>query len=81
MLWQGGRVRPREIDSAAAEFSSAALSLPAGIITTDDCSWRRILEHWPEPLASITDAGDPLHNPVLRVPSEELRGNAGVFAG
>lgn len=33
----------------------ATLTYP-GVITTDDCSWLRILDHWPEPLASITDA-------------------------
>ena len=27
-----------------------------GVIITDDCSWLRILDNWPEPLASITDA-------------------------
>lgn len=33
----------------------ATLTYP-GVIVTDDCSWLRILDHWPEPLASITDA-------------------------
>lgn len=38
-----------------ADAIRATLTYP-GVITADDCSWRRILEHWPEPLASITDA-------------------------
>ncbi|MDP9190361.1 MAG: PIN domain-containing protein [Acidobacteriota bacterium] len=38
-----------------ADAIRATLTYP-GVITTDDCSWRRILEHWPAPLASITDA-------------------------
>ena len=38
-----------------ADALRATLTYP-GVITTDDCSWRRILEHWPEPLTSITDA-------------------------
>jgi predicted nucleic acid-binding protein len=38
-----------------ADAIRATLTYP-GVITTDDCSWRRILEHWPEALASITDA-------------------------
>jgi predicted nucleic acid-binding protein len=33
----------------------ATLTYP-GVIVTDDCSWIRILDHWPEPLSSITDA-------------------------
>jgi len=27
-----------------------------GVIVTDDCSWNHILEHWPDPFASLTDA-------------------------
>ena len=37
-----------------ADALRATLTYPG--VTTDDCSWRRILEHWPEPLTSITDA-------------------------
>jgi predicted nucleic acid-binding protein len=33
----------------------ATLTFP-GVIVTDDCSWRRILDNWPELLASITDS-------------------------
>ena len=33
----------------------AMLTYP-GVIITDDCSWLRILDNWPEPIASITDA-------------------------
>lgn len=44
-------VPPRTI----AEAIRATLTYP-GVITTDDCSWLRILDHWPEPLRSITDA-------------------------
>ena len=33
----------------------ATLAYP-GVIITDDCSWNRVLEYWPDPLASITDA-------------------------
>jgi predicted nucleic acid-binding protein len=33
----------------------ATLTYP-GVIVTDDCSWIRILDHWPDPLSSITDA-------------------------
>ena len=33
----------------------ATLAYP-GVIITDDCSWIRVLEYWPDPLASITDA-------------------------
>jgi predicted nucleic acid-binding protein len=33
----------------------ATLTYP-GVIVTDDCSWLRVLDHWPEPLTSITDA-------------------------
>lgn len=39
-----------------AEAIRATLTYP-GVITTDDCSWLRVLQHWPEPLTSITDAG------------------------
>jgi predicted nucleic acid-binding protein len=38
-----------------ADAIRATLAYP-GVITADDCSWRRILELWPQPLASITDA-------------------------
>jgi len=39
-----------------ADAIRATLTYP-GVITTDDCSWLRVLQHWPEPLTSITDAG------------------------
>jgi len=39
-----------------ADAIRATLTYP-GVIVTDDCSWLRVLDHWPEPLASITDAG------------------------
>ena len=39
-----------------ADAIRATLTYP-GVIATDDCSWQRVLEHWPEPLSSITDAG------------------------
>lgn len=38
-----------------ADAIRATLTYP-GVIITDDCSWLRVLEHWPETLASITDA-------------------------
>lgn len=38
-----------------AEAIRATLTFP-GVIVTDDCSWLRVLDNWPEPLASITDA-------------------------
>jgi predicted nucleic-acid-binding protein len=38
-----------------AEAIRATLTYP-GVIITDDCSWLRILDNWPERLASITDA-------------------------
>jgi predicted nucleic acid-binding protein len=38
-----------------ADAIRATLTYP-GVIVTDDCSWRRVLDHWPEPFASITDA-------------------------
>lgn len=44
-------VPPRKI----ADAIRATLTYP-GVIITDDCSWLRVLDHWPEPLASITDA-------------------------
>lgn len=33
----------------------ATLTYP-GVVVKDDCSWSRVLDLWPEPLASITDA-------------------------
>lgn len=39
-----------------ADAMRATLTYP-GVIVTDDCSWRRLLDHWPAPLPSITDAG------------------------
>lgn len=33
----------------------ATLTFP-GVIIRDDCSWLRVLDNWPDPLASITDA-------------------------
>lgn len=39
-----------------ADAIRATLTYP-GVITTDDCSWRRVLDHWPESLPSITDSG------------------------
>jgi len=41
--------------SKVADIIRATLTYP-GVILTDDCSWRRILDNWPEPFASITDA-------------------------
>lgn len=38
-----------------ADVIRATLTYP-GVIITDDCSWLRVLDNWPEPLASITDA-------------------------
>jgi len=38
-----------------ADAIRATLTFP-GVIIIDDCSWLRVLDHWPEPLASITDA-------------------------
>ena len=38
-----------------ADAIRATLTYP-GVIVTDGCSWLRVLDHWPEPLASITDA-------------------------
>ena len=38
-----------------ADAIRATLTYP-GVIITDDCSWLRVLDHWPDPLASITDA-------------------------
>jgi len=38
-----------------ADAIRATLTYP-GVIVTDDCSWLRVLDRWPEPLASITDA-------------------------
>ena len=38
-----------------ADAIRATLTYP-GVIVTDDCSWQRVLDQWPEPLASITDA-------------------------
>ena len=38
-----------------AAIIRATLAYP-GVIITDDCSWNRVLEYWPDPLASITDA-------------------------
>ena len=38
-----------------ADAIRAVLTFP-GVIITDDCSWRRVLDNWPEPLVSITDA-------------------------
>jgi predicted nucleic acid-binding protein len=37
-----------------ADAIRATLTYP-GVTVTDDCSWLRVLDHWPEPLASITD--------------------------
>lgn len=39
-----------------ADAIRATLTYP-GVIVTDDCSWPRVLDHWPEPLTSITDSG------------------------
>lgn len=38
-----------------ADAVRATLTYP-GVIVTDDCSWSRVLDQWPEPLASIADA-------------------------
>lgn len=38
-----------------ADAIRATLVYP-GVIITDDCSWLRILDAWPAPLDSITDA-------------------------
>jgi len=38
-----------------ADAIRATLTYP-GVNVTDDCSWPRVLDHWPEPLTSITDA-------------------------
>lgn len=38
-----------------ADAIRATLAYP-GVIVTDDCSWLRVLDQWPEPLTSITDA-------------------------
>ena len=38
-----------------ADAIQATLTYP-GLIITDDCSWLRILDKWPKPFASITDA-------------------------
>lgn len=38
-----------------ADAIRATLTYP-GVVVTDDCSWQRVLDHWPEPLGSITDA-------------------------
>jgi predicted nucleic acid-binding protein len=38
-----------------ADAIRATLTYP-GVIITDDCSWLRVLDNWPKPLASITDA-------------------------
>jgi predicted nucleic acid-binding protein len=45
------RVPPKTI----ADAIRATLTYP-GVIVTDDCSWLRVLNNWPEPLDSITDA-------------------------
>jgi len=45
------KVPPPKIGDAIRD----TLTYP-GVIITDDCSWLRILDNWPEPLASITDA-------------------------
>ncbi len=45
------RIPPERISAAIR----ATLAYP-GVIITDDCSWIRVLEYWPDPLASITDA-------------------------
>lgn len=41
--------------SKIADAIRATLTYP-GVIVTDDCSWLRVLDNWPEPLASIADA-------------------------
>lgn len=38
-----------------AALIRAVLTYP-GVIVTDDCSWSGVLDHWPDPLPSITDA-------------------------
>jgi len=38
-----------------ADAIRATLTYP-GVIVTDDCSWLRVLDNWPEPLASLADA-------------------------
>jgi predicted nucleic acid-binding protein len=38
-----------------ADAIRATLTYP-GVSVTDDCSWLRVLDNWPEPLDSITDA-------------------------
>jgi predicted nucleic acid-binding protein len=38
-----------------ADAIRATLTYP-GVIITGDCSWLRVLDNWPDPLASITDA-------------------------
>jgi predicted nucleic acid-binding protein len=38
-----------------ADAIRATLTYP-GVSITDDCSWLRVLDNWPEPLDSITDA-------------------------
>ncbi|MEO8217995.1 MAG: PIN domain-containing protein [Acidobacteriota bacterium] len=40
--------RIREAIRATKEFP--------GVIVTGDCSWNHILEYWPDPFSSITDA-------------------------
>lgn len=41
--------------SKIADAIRATLTYP-GVSVTDDCSWLRVLDNWPEPLDSITDA-------------------------
>jgi predicted nucleic acid-binding protein len=45
------RLTPRQ----AATVVDAMTTFP-GMRIVDDCSWRRILELWPDPLAGLTDA-------------------------
>lgn len=38
-----------------AKVLHAAMTFP-GVLPTDDCPWNDVLEHWPGPFSSITDA-------------------------
>jgi predicted nucleic acid-binding protein len=38
-----------------ADAIRATLAYP-GVIITDDCSWLRVIDNWPDPFDSITDA-------------------------
>lgn len=45
------KIPPPQIHAAIR----ATLAYP-GVIITDDCPWNRVLEHWPDPFGSLTDA-------------------------